>query len=493
MGRMRRSLGVIAGVGLWGSAFWACAPEIEKPPAIESRQHALGDTIDTFRSLVVTEQPILARFSFQRVMDQLVAQSGVPGLTSLALFRQWWDTQNPVAEAVGPGPHCDSEADYLGGPGINSYPYQCRPASQGQEGGEASSNPFADPPDDAGYIPIGLFNRFDLAPANGAHCGEHRIVYARRSGIPTPVPPPSRSRNLIIFEATMPNPHPDQGLKGCDKIVKFWAGLSKTGDLEKRAKALENFYFDGVANLPPVVSISHYGDNPEGLGQIRTNQFLQPGLAAPWNLREFKLQRTCAAGTCTAMTVVPVTDKVNPFGGLFSAATTHPRKATFDDHFVTQVASLASANLGGIDMTVPDIYNSGQSLATAAGETNYVNAFAGPSALRDAIATALPNGSTLTPDNIVARAQALSCAGCHQLSNNANLGGGVTWPASLVFVHVSEQNPVVGADGVTRFRLSPALLNAFLPARKALMEAFLDDKPLNAKAPNDPIGGFRVH
>ena len=41
-------------------------------------------TIDPRRSLVVTEQTILSRFSFQRVMTQLAEQAGVPSVTAAA-------------------------------------------------------------------------------------------------------------------------------------------------------------------------------------------------------------------------------------------------------------------------------------------------------------------------------------------------------------------------------------------------------------------------
>jgi len=50
--------------------------------------HAQHSDVDPRRSLAVTDQAILERFPLQRVLDQLVAQSGVPGLTSLALFHQ---------------------------------------------------------------------------------------------------------------------------------------------------------------------------------------------------------------------------------------------------------------------------------------------------------------------------------------------------------------------------------------------------------------------
>jgi hypothetical protein len=44
--------------------------------------------------------------------------------------------------------------------------------------------------------------------------------------------------------------------------------------------------------------------------------------------------------------------------------------------------------------------------------------------------------------------------GCHQHSNNRDLGGGVRWPSSIGFVHIDENGSI-----------SPALTNVFLPAR----------------------------
>src|SRR5262245_4910374 len=95
--------------------------------------------VDPRRSLAVTEQPILDRFSLQRVLDQLVAQSGVRGLTSLELFQQWWDTQNP-RPGLGLGPHCDDAINGAGQSVLNGFPYACRPAPA--EGGQATSDPF---------------------------------------------------------------------------------------------------------------------------------------------------------------------------------------------------------------------------------------------------------------------------------------------------------------------------------------------------------------
>src|SRR5687767_9777571 len=81
--------------------------------------------IDVRRSLVVTEQAILERFPLKRVMEQLVAQSNVPGLTAKKLFQQWWDIFNP-APGLGAGPHCNDQVDPTLGPVINGFPYTCR-------------------------------------------------------------------------------------------------------------------------------------------------------------------------------------------------------------------------------------------------------------------------------------------------------------------------------------------------------------------------------
>jgi hypothetical protein len=441
-------------------------------------------TIDVRRSLVVSEQIILARFSLARVMTQLATQANVPGTSGLQLFQQWWDTQNP-APGTYVGPHCDAVSDPAQGTVINGYPYFCR---YGAEGTQASCDPFA-----AGsacaYIPIGLFNRFDQAPENGAHCGEYRIVYAKESGITS-----TSDRNLIIFEAVLPNPHPQQGLKGCQQIADTWYDLSKEGDIERRADALEEFYFEGEGAVEPVVSISNFGDNPQGVGQIRTNQF--SNTTTGWSLREFKLFRTCAGASCSAVTLVPVTNKNNPYGPLFAPASTLTSAADFRTFFPSQVAKLSGTSVAGLDMATPDVFNSAQSQASgsSAAEMRYPDHFGtAASPLRTALQTELTSrGSTLTPDDIVKRAQTQTCAGCHRLSNNVSLGGGLTWPASQGFTHITErETETVG--GQVRFRISDTLVDHLLPARKQIFENFLNDRPHPTRGPTHPLSGSSTH
>ncbi|HEY6724421.1 MAG TPA: hypothetical protein VI197_10325 [Polyangiaceae bacterium] len=477
-----------------GGACVACGaePPEESTESIgeldQSAQIAKVYNVDVRRSLVVTEKPILERFSFERVMQQLVDQSGVPGLTPLALFQQWWDTQNP-GPGLGQGAHCDDQVEPGVGPVLNGYPYLCRPAPS--EGGQAACDPFA-PDSLCAYIPIALFNRFDQAPENGAHCGEHRIVFAKASGVTD-----NGDRNSIIFEMNMANPSPLQGLKGCKKIVNVWAGLSDLANLQKRADKLEDFYFDGQGTVPPVISVAHLGDNPESLGQVRTNQLVNTD--SGWSMREFKLLRQCSGASCSALRLVPVTNKTNAFGGLFDPESTHPLADDFRAYFPTQVASLASNDLNKISMTVPDMFNSAQSQSSGpfAAEMQYLDRLGtGPSELRSAIAAELALlGSSLSVNEIVRRAQTTSCAGCHRLSALANLGGGLVWPdAQPRFMHVTERQTEI-VDGVERFVISDGLLNVFLPHRKLIMDDFLNNKPRppGAHGPNHPIGGSADH
>jgi hypothetical protein len=441
-------------------------------------------TVDPRRSLAVTEKSILTRFSLQRVLTQLASQAGTPSITALQLFQQWWDTQNPKPGTYA-GPHCDDTVDAQLGSVVNGYPYRCR---NGAEGAQYNCDPFA-PSSACAYVPIGLFNRFDQAPENGAHCGEYRIVYAKESGVAS-----TSDRNLLIFEAVLPNPHPQQGLKGCQQIVDTWGDLSSVSSVSARATALEHFYFDGSGVIGPVISVTNFGDNPLSAGQIRTNQF--SNTTTGWSLREFKLLRSCSGGSCTAPRFTPVSDKNNAFGPLFSPTSTLSNAAAFVSFFPSQVPSLTSTSLAALDISVPDVFNTGQSQASGAtaAEMRYVDQLGPlPSTLRSSVQSALTSaGSSLTVDDILLRAQALTCAGCHRLNNNVALGGGLTWPASLGFTHVTErETEIVG--GEERYRISDTLINVLLPARQQILEDFINNRPHPSKGPDHPLSGSRSH
>ena len=58
--------------------------------------------------------------------------------------------------------------------------------------------------------------------------------------------------------------------------------------------------------------------------------------------------------------------------------------------------------------------------------------------------------------------------------------------------NVSERETEVVA-GVTRFAISTALTDVFLPHRKAVFESYLNDRPKNAKSAHKNAGGAGTH
>jgi hypothetical protein len=315
------------------------------------------------------------------------------------------------------------------------------------------------------FKPVAVMNRLDLAPASGANCGEYRIVYAMTSTNAA-----IAGRAFVIFEAALPNPTPEQGLDACLPVAQFWQALSQDGSAASRAAKLEKFYYTGgaVPGFAPVVDAAHYGlaqqtATQRTAGQIRTNFFVN---FAEWHLREFKLRRTCTtptdASTCT-LSFEHVTVKENPAEELFGGA--HARSAAFLTNFLNQVPTLATNNVNAIKMKIGANFNEFESISQQSAVL-YSTPGVAVTSVRNSIKAKLTAiGSTLTVNNVLDRATTQTCAGCHQVSNGAALGGGLTWPSSATFVHVDEQS-----------NLSPALTTTFLPKRKSVLEAFINDR-----------------
>ncbi|WP_234023427.1 hypothetical protein [Sorangium cellulosum] len=455
---------------------------------------ALTFAIDPRKSLSVTDTDIVAEFALEDVLQHFIDQTNDPGLTPTLLFKQMFDTYRKQSEGLSPslGPHCDDvpnstpplpEPDGLAEPfdgSINGWPVMCSRLV----GNEASRDPFAPPPDDsAAYMATTLVNRFDLADPEGADCGEYRIVFARRSGITD-----TGARNLFIFEARLPNPTPSQGREGCRDVVEFWHGLSDPAlTVQDRATALKTFYFDGLPGFAPVFDIDNYA---AGSGQIRVNDFLR--IQAPqddWALREFKLSNTCAGGTCNLL-VVPTHIDDNPAMQLFDPTSTDARAVSFRSWFVDNaVESLASSgdfNRFDYPTLVPTPFGAGEATLIT-DHNNYRLALgSSPSTFRSNIQQKLTAiGSPLTPDQLLARAQSISCSGCHLVKtsgagSNNDVGLSSSIPDnSLTFTHTSEQTEPVPEDPTrTRFVLSNLVTDVFLPFRQKVMSDFLDGNPI---------------
>jgi hypothetical protein len=429
--------------------------------------------LDERKSIFITDQAILNLFNFDELMEKLASESKSHKISKEQLFQQWWDSANPKATFNLPfgGPNCDSGL-------LNTFPYTC-PRNEGQQ---VILNPYG-PATPVTYTAIAISNRFDLTTPpekGGKDCGEYRIVFERNSGGTNGL-----DRNLIIFEAVLPNPRPlPHSLKGCRPIQDLWEDLSDPSvPVATRAKKLHDFYYKGLPHdhVEPVVLAKHYGAATSSAeGQIRTNQFMAGTNPQTWMLRQFHVVQDPQG-----MKIIPVPVATNPPASLFNETITQPQGTSFRTDFLTQIPALTPtvttctlpSLLDCIAMETPGQDDDGESIEGPGGpaaDMLYAPAFANSPNFKNLIQAKIVAGSGLTPDDIVARAQTQTCAGCHQLSANANLGVGLTWPATLPFTHERLAPPfdLTGPDG-PRYTISPALLNFFLPARKHVIETFL--------------------
>lgn len=453
----RRSSSLALGAGCALALLTACGGSTASDPLESGADAVTGTRVE--RSLVVTDAAILARFGFDRTMSALRStalgsgQTFTRGETRLAIYQRWMRSFGVGADG------CDrASVD------PNDYGLVCPRAPEAKL---ATVDPFAAGAN-VSFVPVGLFNRFDLMPGDGAHCGEYRVVYAMRTRAGAPL----AGRGFIIFEAALPNPSPELGVDGCLPVAEFWQQLTDDGSAVSRGAKLDAFYYGGTAipGVVPVIRAANYGlvdaagtpAQRRRVGQIRTNFFVDN---REWQLREFKLRSSCPTTASCSLAFDHVTVKTNPAEELFAG--THPRSADFAASVPSQVASLASADLNAIAMSVSNEFNEFESVSQA---QNVVYANAASSSLRSAIAAELTRlGSTLTVNQTLDRATTQTCAGCHQVSNNRALGGGLVWPSSLGFVHIDESG-----------RLSPALTNVFLPHRLAVLEDFITARETTA-------------
>ncbi len=398
-------------------------------------------------ALFINDPQVLARFGFGRVMDRLRASAGVASLqTNKQLYQSWMKTFGATAA---PGDCNDPGLD------PNGYGFAC---PRTRELKLSTVDPF-DPGSGVQFTPVGLFSRFDLTPADGATCGEYRIAYGMRSQTMAVF-----GRALVIFEASLPNPNPAAGARGCLPAAQFWQSLHDD-DPRTRADRLEAFYFTGTAvpGFPAVVDARHYGLaegllDAHGAGQVRTNFFIE---FAEWNLREFKLRKTCASPLDCRLQFahVPVAD--NPAPELFSGA--HPRSAELRAALADAVAPLAQLRPGlGVGAQFDE-------LESVSSRPDLLYRLSASAAIRTQIRDRLlalgspagPGGQPLTAEHILERATFQTCAGCHELSNGADLGGELM-PPSLGFVHIDE----FGTP-------SPMLFARFLPEREQVLVDFI--------------------
>ncbi|SHN92536.1 RCC1 domain-containing protein [bacterium endosymbiont of Bathymodiolus sp. 5 South] len=303
--------------------------------------------------------------------------------------------------------------------------------------------------------PTAIFNRFDLSSSSGQHCGEYRVIYHKNNG----------GRFFLIFEAQYPNPELKKGKAGCFAVADFWkeiGSMSKTDALVQ----LEKFFYQGLEHkgvqLPAAINFAHY---THGTGQVRSNAFIN----SPWQLREFKTD----INTKGEAVFVADSVKSNPLAELFAkegsldSDSLKDLRVDFIRDFSGYVDNLLAPEKRATNPSSSDIIN-GFGLEN----DNQYNEFQSDSSASDNTANAKnTNLKTIINNKLAAlnlsgynakmimnRAEAMSCGGCHQNSNGAEIAPNVKWPPSKFFVHVDEQG-----------NLSPALTKQFLPARAALL------------------------
>lgn len=452
----------------------SCSPAITTSDLFFERSFAVTD------AAVLDPDNDMSPFSLNRTLSQLVTQANVPGLTAEALFKQWWDTQNEAPGST-TGPHCNDQITGATA-SFNRYPWMCPRSGEGQLASEVNPLSSASP---VFFRPIGLFNRFDLAPSSGENCGEARIVYASRRG-----------RLLAIFEAKIPNPTPGC-VQGCLAVVNFWKNLSTdreasgsrlTADTMK--SRLSNFYYVGLPGFGPVIHINNFmgssGPYNRGSGQIRTNEFH----TSQWELREFNGLKTCGSGGCRYQ-FLPATTKGNPAPLLFgdpnnvSDPTVSAQVVDFQNRFVnSEVQHLAVGDINTFFMDVPNNFNSGSSNMAFTNPNDYSFTMSPELVVRlDARLVQLQSQGVvpagLGAGHIIRRATAMSCGGCHFFSSGADLGPGVgSWPLSNGFTHIDEfTTPQNSLDGNGQaFNISSALRDVFLPRRRTVMVNYYNSR-----------------
>jgi hypothetical protein len=422
--------------------------------AADRRRAVNQSHLDMHRSFLVTDQAILDGFSFERVLTTLTAGTQT---TPVQLLQQWLDTQNAKPGLVAPdAPHCD---DFLtdGSPSFNGFPRRC-PVPEGQL---APQQPFASPL--ARIIPLGVINRFDLAPVDGSNCGQYRIIFGQSR-------PPTELFH-IIFEGVLPNPHPAAGLSACRPIAQFWADLSSVDSMTERGARLEAFFFQGLPGFLPVVRAENY-NTPGG---IRTSE---TSASVSNRMYQFRSTRVCTdSGGCRIVMVPDILDNMI-YGSLFDGNVDTPLARQFREDFIKQIPTLAIRDVNEYFMQIPSQYVMAESNPSDTVEQfllskSFARGLATPAGVdfNSRIAAELARiGSPLTPAQLVQRAETQTCSGCHLFSGD--IGGGATFPAPwILFQQVDERLLFIGESGL-RFIESPAMV-VFATHRMQVLRDFL--------------------
>jgi len=442
-------------------------------------------------AMVVTDPVVLAHFPLDKVIQQILDIQGVswtPSETMQRFFDSMNDEQSGKFSDV---VHCDSPQNAATQFGLTA-PMIC-PRAEGQL---AFSETLMADGDPDSFFPVAIVNRFDLTPLDASRCGQYRIVYAKTSGLTDP-----NNRVFLIFEAALQSPMPGC-LDSCLPVAKLWKGLEGKSSAEI-ASDLDTFFFSGIGSFGPVVHPVSYGldsiDQGYGAaegGQIRVSMHMED----PWDMREVQVGRSFENGEIQFQ---PVTVKNNPVAAYFDPVDVSGGGlgTYFRQNFVqTDLVSLASPDLIGVQMFTRPEYNGAESALGGATKNDYsLAALKGEDPVFiDSIGLVIadlglsydcPTDDPFDAAAAFRRANMLSCAGCHApkefLGEDRSIGCGLTWPDSIGQSHITETS-----------ELSPALKEVFLPHRAEVLQIYLQGCDMSAFTDNlqsAPGGRFKKH
>jgi hypothetical protein len=367
-------------------------------------------------ALLISDPAVLSRFTLERVLGHLAAKTTSyfpPSPTEM--LQRLFDTENSSATAVFPDVvHCDDRDS-------QAFANASATACPRNVGALASSEGLLVPGHPDYFAPVAVVNRFDLMPNTLATCGEYRIVYSKLSGRTDP-----EDRVSLIFEASLPNSTND--VFGCWPVADAWASLEDESDPTVMADRLDELFFDGLPGFDSIVSPLNFGQlsvddtYATSRGQVRSSG----GIHEPFALKELRLLMADDPTAPSPLLFEPSTVKNNPLRDLFDPAVQTDLAEDFRAQFSGLVSDLATPDVAGIRMLVPNAFNAGESTLAGAAACDYATMLRkdeqkGSSGLVDAVTTVIDDANLeagcgadpMTATDILNRATVQTCAGCH--------------------------------------------------------------------------------
>lgn len=421
--------------------------EVQAPLVYAIELIAVYDTpvveINPRRSLIETNPDVLVGFDLRTILQKVAENSGITSAPDRH-YRQMIDAYS--SRVVTPGAQACRGT-------LNGFHIACDRLEQ-----EQLHNIDR-------WFPIALVNRMDLAPTDGRHCGQQRIILANNAEI-------GNERMLMIFEAQIPNPNPSCGIEGCRPIAAYWEALTDIDSPHRRNELHRQAFLHGLPSLlaegvEPFMAADFLG--PQG-GQIRTNNFNDD----PWTLREFHIRRRNGA-----MSIKPAPVADSPNGRLWNdTSVAFARRPQCRASILDAIAGLLTDNPAQMTFVVDESCWDAESRNDGSQAYIFELERGRPNGFRAEIAARIRQlrpDNALTPEDMAERAHfAGSCIGCHEEAIGKDLDNGIAAPFSAGFVHVNEQfDEDDCGDGTKCFEISSALSDVFLPHRKEVMERFL--------------------